>query len=173
MAFTRGPTRGAADFAFINASGVRTGLAPHAKGEISYGQLFALQPFGNNVVVKSLTGAQLKDLLEQQFRTEGASARVAYLLAPSANFRFAYDLSKPEGQRIVEMKLNGKPVRPAQRYRVAINNFLASGGDGFSVFKQGTDTFDAGLDLDALEAWLATNPAVPAVGRARDVSLRK
>jgi 5'-nucleotidase len=172
LGFTREPNRGGADFAFINASGVRTGLTPNAKGEITYGQLFALQPFGNNVVVKSLTGAQLKALLEQQFRTEGASARVAYLLAPSANFRFAYDLSKPDGQRIVEMELNGKPVEAGQRYRVAINNFLASGGDGFSVFKQGSDTVDAGLDLDALEAWLATNPAVPAVGRTRDVTPR-
>jgi 5'-nucleotidase len=172
LAFTRAPNPGGADFAFINASGVRTGLTPNAKGEITFGQLFALQPFGNNVVVKTLTGAQLKDLLEQQFRTDGARARVAYLLAPSANFRFAYDLSKPEGQRIVEMRLNGNPVGSAKRYRVAINNFLASGGDGFSVFKLGTDTFDAGLDLDALEAWLSTNPAVPAAGRTRDVTLR-
>ena len=70
------------------------------------------------------------------------------------------------------MKMNGQPVRAEQRYRVAINNFLASGGDGFSVFKLGTDTLDAGIDLDALEAWLATNPVVPVVGRARDVTQR-
>jgi 5'-nucleotidase len=70
------------------------------------------------------------------------------------------------------MSLDGKPVDPAARYRVTINNFLASGGDGYSVLTQGTDTFDAGLDLDALEAWLATNPAVPKIGRIRDLTPR-
>jgi 5'-nucleotidase len=97
---------------------------------------------------------------------------VGSLLVPSANFRFSYDLSRPEGQRIVSMALNGKPIRPDARYRVSVNNFLASGGDGFSVLNQGTDTFDAGLDLDALEAWLATNPTAPAIGRTRNVTPR-
>ena len=92
------------------------------------------------------------------------------MLVPSANFRFAFDLSKPQGSRIVSMALDGKPIDPSGRYRVSINNFLASGGDGYSVLTQGTDTVDAGLDLDALEAWLATNPAVPKVGRIRDLT---
>ena len=95
---------------------------------------------------------------------------VGSLLAPSANFRFSYDLSRPTGQRIVSAELGGKPIDPAARYRVTVNNFLASGGDGFSVLTQGIDTFDAGLDLDALEAWLATNPEAPEVGRARNVT---
>ena len=64
------------------------------------------------------------------------------------------------------------PIDPNRRYRVVVNNFLASGGDGYSVLTEGTDTFDAGLDLDALEAWVATNPAVPAVGRIRDLTPR-
>ena len=70
------------------------------------------------------------------------------------------------------MSLNGKPIDPAAVYRVTVNNFLASGGDGYSVLTQGTNAFDAGLDLDALEAWLATNPAVPTVGRIREVTPR-
>jgi 5'-nucleotidase len=70
------------------------------------------------------------------------------------------------------MKLNGRPIDPAGRYRVTVNNFLASGGDGYTVLTDGGDTFDAGLDLDALEAWLATNPKVPALGRIRDVTPR-
>jgi 5'-nucleotidase len=94
------------------------------------------------------------------------------VLVPSANFHFAYDLSRPEGDRIVAMILDGKPIDPNGRYRVSVNNFLASGGDGYTVLTQGTDTFDAGLDLDALEAWLATNPAVPTPGRIRDATAR-
>jgi 5'-nucleotidase len=172
LAATRAKDRGDADISFINSSGVRTSITPDANGHVTYGQIFAAQPFGNNLVVKSLTGAQLKALLEQQFVVEGGRAQVGSLLAPSADFQFSYDLSRPEGQRIVSMRLDGKPIRPEARYRVTVNNFLASGGDGFSVLTQGTDTFDAGLDLDALEAWLATNPTAPAVGRTRNVTPR-
>ena len=66
------------------------------------------------------------------------------------------------------MTLDGEPIDPDGRYRVVVNSFLATGGDGYTVLTQGTDPFDAGLDLDALEAWLATNPQVPAVGRIAD-----
>jgi 5'-nucleotidase len=59
------------------------------------------------------------------------------------------------------MTLHGRPIDPAARYRVTVNNFLASGGDGYSRLAEGTDAFDGGPDLEALEAWLRTNPAVP------------
>lgn len=68
------------------------------------------------------------------------------------------------------MLLNGKPVDPAKTYRVAINNFLASGGDNFTLFATGRDPVDGGLDLDATEAYLATNPPVPALGRIIDLT---
>lgn len=165
LAATKAKDHGAADISFINATGVRVGMKPAADGSVTYGQIFAMQPFGNNLVVKTLNGAQLKALLEQMFKVENGTTKVASLLVPSEGFRFAYDLSKPEGQRIVSMTLDGRPIDPAKRYRVTVNNFLASGGDGFSVLTQGTDTFDAGLDLDALEAWLATDPISPRVGR--------
>jgi 5'-nucleotidase len=125
------------------------------------------------LVVRTVTGAQLKALLEQQFENvNGRGALRPSTLVPSANFHFAFDLSRPQGSRVVAMTLNGKPIDPDRRYRVSINNFLASGGDGYSVLTGGTDTFDAGLDLDALEAWLATNPPVPALTRIRDVTPR-
>jgi 5'-nucleotidase len=89
---------------------------------------------------------------------------------PSANFRFSFDRSKPEGQRIVAMSLDGKPIDPAKAYRVAINNFLASGGDNFTLLANGRDPVDAGLDLDATEAYLATNPPVPVLGRVTDLT---
>ena len=172
LAATKAENHGNADISFINSSGVRTSITPASDGTVTYGQIFAAQPFGNNLVVKSLTGVQLKALLEQQFVVENGKTEVGSLLVPSANFRFGYDLSRPEGQRIASMTLNGKPIRPDARYRVSVNNFLASGGDGFSALIQGTDTFDAGLDLDALEAWLATNPTAPAIGRTRNVTPR-
>ena len=172
LSATRAKDRGAADISFINATGVRTSLVPAAGGNINYGQIFAMQPFGNNLVVKTMTGTQLKELLEQQFVEVDGRAKLGSLLVPCANFRFTYALDWRKGQRIQSMTLDGKPIDPAGKYRVTTNNFLASGGDGFSMFTQGTDTFDAGLDLDALEAYLATNPTAPAVGRVRDVTPR-
>lgn len=174
LAASKPETKGAADLSFINSGGVRTDLVPRADGSITYGQIFALEPFGNTLVVKTFTGAQLRALLEQQF-SDGADGRAILrdsILIPSSNFRYSYDRSKPAGQRIVGITLDGKPVQPQRHYRVTVNNFLASGGDSYSVLTQGTDAVDAGLDLDALEAWLATNPEIPTANRLTDVTPR-
>ena len=164
----RDPARGNADFALMNNGGARTDLLPAADGTVTFGKIFAMQPFANNVVTKSYTGAELKAVLEQQFASGTNSVLRPNLLTPSANFRFSYDKSRPEGQRIVAMMIDGKPIDPAKTYRVAINNFLASGGDNFTGFAVGRDAADAGLDLDATEAYLATNPPVPQLGRITD-----
>lgn len=173
LAATKASNRGGADLSFINTGGARTDLVPRADGSVTYGQIFALEPFGNTLVVSNLTGAQLKALLEQQFEERDGKVQLRpSTLVPSAGFTFAFDLSRPQGSRITSMSLNGEPIDPAASYRVTVNNFLASGGDGYSVLTEATNAFDAGLDLDALEAWLATNPKVPMVGRIRDVTPR-
>ena len=171
--FTRTPARGEAQIAFMNGAGVRTDLVPDAAGNIRYGQIFEMQPFGNNLLTMSLTGEQIRLMLEQQFTSEtyAAGARPA-LMVPSAGFRFDFDLSRPKGQRIAAMTLNGKPIESATVYRVTVNNFVASGGDGFTVLKHGKQVFDAGLDLDSLEAWLKPGRPVPALGRTRNVTPR-
>lgn len=166
LAWTR---RHGAELAFINAGGVRTDLVPAADGSVTFGQVFAMQPFGNNLVVKTLTGAQLLRLLEQQFAGPNSAEDPAMLL-PSAGFSFRYDLRRPEGQRIVAATLNGRVIDPSRSYRVTSNNFVAAGGDGFSVLAEGTDTVDAGIDLDALEAYLKAGARVPALGRIVDVN---
>ena len=153
-----------AQIAFINTGGVRTDLVPAADGSVTFGQVFAMQPFGNNVVVKTLTGAQLKTLLEQQFQVDRPK-----MLMPSRGFFFAFDARRPDGQRIVQMRLNGKAIDPAGRYRIAINNFLASGGDKFTVLAQGSDAADAGLDIDAVEAWLKRGARAPRLGRVKNL----
>ena len=166
----RDPARGNADFALMNNGGARTDLLPEADGTVRFGQIFAMQPFANNVVTKSYTGAEIKAVLEQQFASGLNTVVKPNMLMPSANFRFSFDKSKPAGQRIVAMSLNGKPIDPARTYRVAINNFLASGGDNFTLLASGRDPVDAGLDLDATEAYLATNPRVPSLGRITDLT---
>jgi len=173
LAATRPQNRGGAELAFINTGGARTALEPAADGSVTYERIFALEPFGNDLVVKTLTGTQLKALLEQQFKLVNGVAKLNdSILVPSANFHFDYDLKRPMGEHIVAMTVDGKPVQPAGRFRVTVNSFLSSGGDGYSVLTEGTDPFDAGIDLDALEAWLGTNPAVPAVGRITDSTPR-
>ncbi|MDQ3077664.1 MAG: bifunctional metallophosphatase/5'-nucleotidase [Pseudomonadota bacterium] len=165
LAATRG--RGA-QIAFTNSGGVRADLIPGPGGVITYGQIFAMQPFGNNLVVKTLTGAQLKAVLEQQFDSGSNTVERPNMLLPSKGFAFAYDLSRPAGSRIVEMTLDGKAIDPAARYRVTVVNFLASGGDNFTVLTQGTEAADAGLDLDATEAYLRSGGGVPELGRIED-----
>jgi 5'-nucleotidase len=167
LAWTRPKERGGAQVAFMNNSGVRGDLVPRADGTVTFGQLFALQPFGNNIIVMTLTGAQLERLLEEQF----LDPKQPGMLMPSAGFHFTYDVRRPAGDRIVAMTFNGRPVDPDRRYRVATNSFLAAGGDNFRVFTEGTERFDAGLDLDALEAYLKTNPPVPTGGRVKSLHI--
>ena len=164
--------RGAgAQVALVNASGVRVALVPHNDGSVTYGQAFSMMPFTNHVVVKSLTGGQLKALLEQQFQAASyAPGTTPALLVPSVGFGFDYDLSRPIGRRIAAMRFKTRPVSRSGRYRVATNNYLANGGDGYSVLTQGTNATDAGLDIDALAGWLAKGQRVPAVGRVRNLT---
>ena len=89
------------------------------------------------------------------------------MLLPSRGFAFDYDLKRPAGQRIVRLALDGRAIDPAANYRVAVNNFMASGGDNFTVLIDGTDATDAGTDVDALEAYLRTGATVPATDRVK------
>jgi 5'-nucleotidase len=91
------------------------------------------------------------------------------ILVPSANFHVSYDLKRPLGQNIVSMTLNGNPIDPDVIYRVTINDFLAMGGDGYSVLVGKPTVANAGLDLEALEQWISTDPAMPKGGRLTDV----
>ena len=94
------------------------------------------------------------------------------MLLPSANVRYAYDLSKPAGQRILDLKVDGAPMDDATVYRVTMNSFLATGGDNFTIFKEGTAQAGGPLDVDALEAFIAaSSPLAPPVpDRIRDVT---
>ena len=161
-----------AQIAFTNEYGVRADLQPGTDGSVTYGQLFAIQPFGNTLAVKSLTGRQVRALLEQQFDSGSNSAASPNMLLPSANVRYAFDLSKPAGQRILDLMVDGRPIDENAVYRVAMNSFLATGGDNFTIFKEGKDPVGGPIDLDALEAWIAKSSPLtpPAPDRIRDVT---
>lgn len=157
-----------AQIAFMNNSGIRTGLVRAADGTISYGDIYAVQPFGNTLITKSFTGEQLLALLEQQFDEDG----FVQTFSASDGFVMRWDISRPAGARVVSATLDGAPIDPAATYRVTMNSFLASGGDSFTVFTQGTDEVTGPLDLDAMEAYLGRGEmtTLPPLGRMQDVS---
>ncbi|QIL01966.1 bifunctional metallophosphatase/5'-nucleotidase [Sphingomonas sinipercae] len=161
---TRTAATGGAQLALVNATGVRVGLAA---GDVRYGDAFAMMPFGNNLVVMTLTGAQLKTAIEQQYSdTNLAALKHVAVLAASAGFAYDIDVSRPSGDRVTRMALNDTPIRPQGRYRVVVNNYVAAGGDGLKAFTDGTDVTDGGIvDLDALVAWLAPGRNPPKTGR--------
>ena len=114
------------------------------------------------LVVMTLTGEQLKKAIEQQFAGPKRAGGRPAALGPSAGFNYTVDLKQPSGEHVVAMTLNGKPAASTGRYRVVLNNYLASGGDGLSGFTEGTDITDKGvIDLDALVDWVAKGQTPP------------
>ncbi|WP_323142997.1 bifunctional metallophosphatase/5'-nucleotidase [Massilia phyllosphaerae] len=143
-----------AQVGFMNPGGIRKDLEVGEGGVVSFGQAQAVLPFGNTLVVLDLSGAQLRDLLEQQWKREGARG---YMLQVSNSLSYQWDSTRPPGQRVVpgSVKVDGKPLEDGTTYRVVANNFLADGGDNFPALAAGTRRVDTGMrDLDALIAHL-------------------
>ncbi|GLW22259.1 bifunctional metallophosphatase/5'-nucleotidase [Microbispora triticiradicis] len=167
-------TGGNAEIALMNPGGVRADLTfpqsgAEGDGVVTYGEAFTVQPFNNLMQVVTLTGAQLKALLEQQIwkvdpTTGGITQRI---LQPSSSLTYTFDTTKPEGSRVSDIKINGTAVTDTQQIRVAANNFLVGGGDGFTVFTQSTNLWSGPLDIDALVAYMGAHSPIapPATGR--------
>ncbi|MGE5182766.1 MAG: bifunctional metallophosphatase/5'-nucleotidase [Acidobacteriota bacterium] len=135
-----------AQIAVTNPFGIRADIPA---GDVTWGELYAAQPFANNLVTVNLTGDQLYQLLEQQWVNQPTPE-----ILQVSGMSFTWDGSKPLGQRIVEVRRDGQPVDRAATYTVACNAFLASGGDNFTVFRSATGATTSGIDLDALVAYV-------------------
>jgi 5'-nucleotidase len=152
---------GGAVAAFMNAGGVRSSLfrartgSETADGQVTYGEAFTVQPFGNTLVVKTCTGQQLYDVLNQQFNNPSAGSN--RIMLPSANVRYTWDNAT---KQVVDGSLTfgGVAVDKAASYRVAMNNFMADGGDGYTVFTQCTNALGGEVDLDAFTRYLGNHP---------------
>jgi 5'-nucleotidase len=161
LAATRADTKGAAVIAFTNPGGVRTDIPRKDDGAVTYADVFASQPFRNQLVTLTLTGVQIKNMLEQQW----LDPKRPRILQVSKGFNYTWDGAKPYGDRVVadRMSLNGQRVDPAMSYRVTVNNYLAVGGDGFTVLKEGNAQQFGIYDVDALYAYFQANsPISPA-----------
>lgn len=162
-----------AQIALMNPGGVRADLtfpgspAGEGDGVVTYGEAFTVQPFGNVMTTLTLTGAQLRAVLEQQFLP--AAPRI---LQPSAGFAYTWTESAAVGSKVSNMMLNGVAIDPATSYRVSVNNFLADGGDGFTELRNGTNRTGGLVDLDAFVAYFGDHPniAPPATNRITKVA---
>ncbi|MEU3597531.1 bifunctional metallophosphatase/5'-nucleotidase [Streptomyces sp. NPDC006798] len=168
--------KGGAQLALMNPGGIRAPLVHKASGAegdgvVTYGEAFTVQPFTNMMNVVDLTGAQLITALRQQ--VSGSNQAAPKILQVSKGFTYTLDLTKAGADRIVadSVRLNGEPIDPAKTYRVAMNEFLTGGGDGFAVFKEHKNKLVGASDLDVFIGYLTANGtpsaplAPPATGR--------
>lgn len=141
-----------AQIALMNPGGVRAALAPGPDGAVRYEDLFNVQPFYNNLVTMTLSGAELAALLEQQWQGQP----FARVLQVSSGFGYRWDAAAPPGRRVLpgSLRLNGRPIAPDEPVRITVNRFLADGGDNFSVLKTERDRRTGVMDIDALEAFV-------------------
>ncbi|MGW6582979.1 bifunctional metallophosphatase/5'-nucleotidase [Streptomyces globisporus] len=159
--------KGGAEVAFMNPGGIRADLVHKASGSegdgvVTYGEAFTVQPFTNMMNVVDLTGAQLVSALQQQ--VSGPNEASPKILQVSKGLTYTLDLTKSGADRVVAgtIKLNGEAIDPARTYRVAMNEFLAGGGDGFPALGQGTNKLVGASDLDLFNAYLAAHSTAAA-----------
>jgi 5'-nucleotidase len=155
LAATKAADKGAAVIAVTNPGGIRADLVKKREdGTVTYGDIFAVQPFSNNLVTLTLTGEELDTMLEQQWLNQPKPR----ILQISKGFSYTWSEAKPAGEKvdIASITLDGKPIDPKASYRVTVNNFLADGGDGFKVFRKAKDQLPGIFDVDALEDYLKT-----------------
>jgi 5'-nucleotidase len=138
------------DFAFMNPGGIRADVAA---GEVTWGELFTVQPFGNSLVRMTLTGQQVYDLLEQQWAGQPYPR-----VLKTSGLTYSWDGRRPVGERVVEIRRDGMPLDRSSSYSVTVNSFLADGGDAFTVPAAGTERVGGLLDLDALIAHIQSLP---------------
>ncbi|MDQ0870453.1 5'-nucleotidase [Arthrobacter sp. V1I9] len=161
---------GGAEIGVVNAGGLRSELYYAPDGTITYAEANAVLPFVNNLWTTSLTGAQFKTMLEQQWQTnpDGTVPSRAYIqLGLSKNVNYTYDAARPAGDRITSVRVNGAVLDPAKSYRIGTFSFLATGGDNFRIFTEGANTKDSGLvDRDAWIGYLQdSSPVSPDFAR--------
>ena len=137
------------DVAFYNQAGVRASLPA---GDITFGQLYQVLPFGNTIVQVDLTGAQLREVLE------GAAGSAGRLHIGGGSF--TYKFSNAPGQRVIEAKVAGAPLDDARTYRVVTIDYLHTGGDGHTGFAKGTNVKVGDVEVDAVAAYIAAHSPV-------------
>lgn len=139
-----------ADIAFATTGSLRAEIA---MGSVTWGDLYAVQPFSSTVLSMTLTGEQVREVLERQWETPLPPHNLAV-----SGLTYTFDERKPAGDRIVDIRVNGTPLDPNGSYTAAMVDFLATGGDKYTVFREGTDIVNGPYDVDALVAYMESLP---------------
>jgi 5'-nucleotidase len=161
---TDDPGFGDAVAALMNPGGIRADLTysqisgGEQPGEVTYGEIFAVQPFANSLVTMTLTGAQIDQVLEQQF--DNPAVGQSRILQVSTGFTYTWDATAATGSKVSSIQIGGVPVDPEASYRITVNSFLADGGDNFTALRLGTDRLGGAVDTDAFEAYFKTHSPV-------------
>ena len=165
LAATSTAATGGAVLAVTNPGGVRSDITRKEDGAVTYADVFASQPFRNQLVTLTLTGSQIKAMLEQQW----LDPKRPRILQVSKGFAYMWDGAKPYGERVMadRISLNGQRIDPAASYRVTVNNYLSVGGDGFTAVKDGTAQQFGIYDVDALYAYFQANSPIAPVAADR------
>ena len=151
------------DIGMINAGDLRADLVPNEDGTITYAQTYEVEPFSNQLGYVTLKGSDLKDALEQQWKTDlnSQNSRPMLKLSLSSNVRYTYDPAKSYGQRITSVTINGEPLKADGTYTVGSVNFLLDGGDSFEALTRGgAATLNGNLDRDSINDYLARHSGV-------------
>jgi 5'-nucleotidase len=163
LAATSVSEEGGAQLALMNRDGIRADLLAR-RGNVTFGEIHAIHPFGNALVTVTLTGAQLHAVLEQQWPSGS-------ILQVSEGFTYEWSADAPPGSKIDprSIRLRGTTLEPDKPYRVTVNEFLAGGGDGFRTLTEGADRRHGIQDAEALERYLAARSPIvaPQIGRIR------
>jgi 5'-nucleotidase len=173
---TRAAASGKAVVAFMNEGGIRADIPFASKapgvmnGSVTYEEIFNVQPFGNSLVTMTLTGAQLKTLLEEQFEgcgldfppAESAGSKTDRVMQVSKGFTYTRNSAGAVCDKVdaASIKINGTSVTPSAKYRVTVNSFMADGGDQLYELKKGADRVGGPQDLDAMKAYFAKHRSV-------------
>ncbi|SEN63447.1 5'-nucleotidase [Mesobacillus persicus] len=137
------------DIALMNPGGIRADID---EGDITWGEVYTVQPFNNDLVKMTMTGQQIRDVLNQQWGTNTTMLQIS-------GFTYTWDGRQPSGQRIVSIQLpDGSEMDSNQTYTVTANSFLAGGGDGFTVFTKAQNKEIGPVDLDALVDFISNQP---------------
>jgi 5'-nucleotidase len=153
-----------AELGLVSGGSVRSGIDA---GPVTFEEVLAVQPFGNSLTILGLTGDEIWKALE--YGLSGWSEGKGQFLHVSHNMRYTFDLSKPLGQQVVSVTMGGKPLERSRVYKVAMNNFMAGGGDNALVFKNasGVRINEPEFDIDVLIAYLRDHPKLSAANEGR------
>ena len=160
----RTPDGNPVDIGMINAGGLRADLEPGSDGSITYKQSYDVMPFSNELGYVTIKGSDVKDALEEQWKTNlnSQNSRPLLKLGLSKNVQYTYDPSKPYGERITSLLVNGAPIDMNKEYTVGSVTFLLAGGDTFPALTRGTKTVLGNLDRDKFNEYLAGHNGIKA-----------